>query len=111
MTEPAESLDLDRLCQLRGEIALKVGGDTHFRSAHQPIRVPGTVYHKGGLTRLYAHAAAWIAGADRWSEARWQDLERQLSVETPAADGEAPARPAPGGAAARRQTRRSSYMG
>ena len=52
LTEPAEGLDLDRLCQLRGEIALKVGGDTHFRSAHQPIRVPGTVYHKGGLTRL-----------------------------------------------------------
>ncbi|MFN3642576.1 MAG: hypothetical protein ACK4TB_06575 [Gemmobacter sp.] len=26
-----------------------MGGDTHFRSAHQPIRVPGTVYHKGGL--------------------------------------------------------------
>jgi hypothetical protein len=52
LTEPAEGADLDRLCQLRGEIALKVGGDTHFRSAHQPIRVPGTVYHKGGLTRL-----------------------------------------------------------
>jgi len=52
LTEPAESADLVRLCQLRGEIALKVGGDTHFRSAHQPIRVPGTVYHKGGLTRL-----------------------------------------------------------
>ncbi len=52
LTEPAEGADLARLCQLRGEIALKVGGDTHFRSAHQPIRVPGTVYHKGGLTRL-----------------------------------------------------------
>jgi hypothetical protein len=52
LTEPAEGADLDRLCQLRGEIALKVGGDTHFRSAHQPIRVPGTVYHKGGLARL-----------------------------------------------------------
>lgn len=52
LTEPAEGADLAILCQLRGEIALKVGGDTHFRSAHQPIRVPGTVYHKGGLTRL-----------------------------------------------------------
>ncbi|MFD2237796.1 AAA family ATPase [Aureimonas populi] len=52
LTEPAEGADLAMLCQLRGEIALKVGGDTHFRSAHQPIRVPGTVYHKGGLTRL-----------------------------------------------------------
>ena len=37
---------------LRGEIAVKVGGDTHFRSAHQPIRVPGTVYHKHGHQRL-----------------------------------------------------------
>ncbi|MEC3862366.1 AAA family ATPase [Mesobacterium sp. TK19101] len=52
LTEPAEGDDLARLCILRGEIALKVGGDTHFRSAHQPIRVAGSVYHKGGLQRL-----------------------------------------------------------
>ena len=31
---------------------MKVGGDTHFRSAHQPIRLAGSVYHKGGFTRL-----------------------------------------------------------
>ena len=60
--------------------------------------------------RVYARAAAWIAGADRWSEARWQDLERQLAVETPAADGEVPAEPAPR-PAPRRLTRRSRYMG
>ena len=30
--------------------------------------------------RVYARAAAWIAGADRWSEARWTDLEAQLGV-------------------------------
>ena len=52
LTEPAEGEDLARLCRLRGEIAVKVGGDTHFRSAHQPIRVPGSVYHKGGFQRL-----------------------------------------------------------
>jgi hypothetical protein len=52
LTEPAESDDLATLCRLRGEIAVKVGGDTHFRSAHQPIRVPGTVYHKHGHQRL-----------------------------------------------------------
>ncbi len=52
LTEPAESEDLATLCRLRGEIAVKVGGDTHFRSAHQPIRVPGTVYHKHGHQRL-----------------------------------------------------------
>jgi phage terminase large subunit GpA-like protein len=28
--------------------------------------------------RVYARAAAWIAGADRWPEARWRDLEVQL---------------------------------
>ena len=27
--------------------------------------------------RVYARAAAWIVGADRWGEARWQDLEGQ----------------------------------
>ncbi|MCC6007120.1 MAG: AAA family ATPase [Rhodobacteraceae bacterium] len=52
LTEPAEGEDLATLCRLRGEIAVKVGGDTHFRSAHQPIRVPGTVYHKHGHQRL-----------------------------------------------------------
>ena len=60
--------------------------------------------------RVYARAAAWIAGADRWSEARWQELERQLAVETRAAAQEAtnatPPRPS-----ARRRTVRSSYMG
>ena len=30
--------------------------------------------------RVYARAAAWIAGADRWSEARWADLEAQLGA-------------------------------
>ena len=55
LTEPAEGSALAQLCQLRGEIALKVGGDTHFRSTHQPIRVPGTVLSQGR-----AHAA----GAD-----------------------------------------------
>lgn len=52
LTEPTEGEDLARLCALRGEIAIKVGGDTHFRSAHQPIRVAGSVYHKGGFQRL-----------------------------------------------------------
>jgi phage terminase large subunit GpA-like protein len=30
--------------------------------------------------RVYARAAAWIAGVDRWPEARWDDLEAQLGV-------------------------------
>ncbi|EME71007.1 bacteriophage tail assembly protein [Paramagnetospirillum caucaseum] len=30
--------------------------------------------------RVYARAAAWIAGADRWPEAKWRDLEEQLAV-------------------------------
>ncbi|HXF54054.1 MAG TPA: phage terminase large subunit family protein [Hyphomicrobiaceae bacterium] len=35
--------------------------------------------------RVYARAAAWIAGADRWTEATWRDLERQVGA---AADGD-----------------------
>ncbi|MBX9751041.1 MAG: AAA family ATPase [Roseococcus sp.] len=54
LTEPAEGTDVLRLCALRGQIADKVGGDTHFRSAHQPIRVPGTVYRKHGAERVVA---------------------------------------------------------
>ena len=54
LTEPAEGEDIGLLCRLRGDIAVKVGGDTHFRSAHQPIRVAGSLYHKGGCKRLVA---------------------------------------------------------
>jgi hypothetical protein len=67
LTEPAEAEDLATLCRLRGEIAVKVGGDTHFRSAHQPIRVAGTVYHKHGhqrLVQIREHAATEVDLAD-----------------------------------------------
>ncbi|WP_244559699.1 MULTISPECIES: phage terminase large subunit family protein [unclassified Azospirillum] len=40
--------------------------------------------------RVYARAAAWIAGIDRWTEAKWRDLEDQVG---PAPD--ASATPAP----------------
>ena len=32
--------------------------------------------------RVYARAAAWIVGADRWSEARWADLETQVAEDS-----------------------------
>ena len=76
--------------------------------------------------RVYARAAAWIAGADRWTEAKWRDLETQLvPVETggdppapPAAPGTAAAAPAPAASAGRLRTAsrrgrrvfRSSYL-
>ena len=33
-------------------------------------------------TRVYARAAAWIAGLDRWSEERWAEAEREVCAET-----------------------------
>jgi phage terminase large subunit GpA-like protein len=37
--------------------------------------------------RVYARAAAWIAGADRWTEAMWRDLEQQVrAVDNPDTD-------------------------
>jgi len=30
--------------------------------------------------RVYARAAAWIAGADRWTDAMWRNLEQQVGV-------------------------------
>jgi phage terminase large subunit GpA-like protein len=30
--------------------------------------------------RVYARAAAWLAGADRWTEAMWRDLEKQVEA-------------------------------
>jgi phage terminase large subunit GpA-like protein len=33
--------------------------------------------------RIYARAAVWLAGADRWSDARWHGLEQQLGLDAP----------------------------
>lgn len=52
LTEPAHGEGLALLCRVRAAMAACVGGDGHFGSAHQPIRVAGSVYHKGGLRRL-----------------------------------------------------------
>src|SRR6056297_1459688 len=58
--------------------------------------------------RVYARAAAWIAGADRWSEAKWRDLEDQLGV----ADTEAnPAGQINRQTPARQDKRRSDWLG
>jgi phage terminase large subunit GpA-like protein len=63
--------------------------------------------------RIYARAAVWILGADRWPDARWVELEGQFRV----IDGrgkEAGARTEQTRAprsSARRRTVRSNYMG
>lgn len=41
--------------------------------------------------RVYARAAAWIAGVDRWPESRWAELEGELG--SPARDEPIPAAP------------------
>jgi phage terminase large subunit GpA-like protein len=49
--------------------------------------------------RVYARAAAWILGADRWDEATWRSLEGQAGVETkviPAAEVIEPTAPTAG---------------
>jgi phage terminase large subunit GpA-like protein len=43
--------------------------------------------------RVYARAAAWVAGADRWAEQHWQSLEAELGTGTEAAIS--PRKPAP----------------
>ena len=35
--------------------------------------------------RIYSRAAVWLAGVDRWSEARWRSLEEQLGLDPPPA--------------------------
>ncbi len=46
LSEPAEGGDIATVCRLRHIIAIKAGGDTSFRSAHQPIRVAGSIHAK-----------------------------------------------------------------
>ena len=55
-------------------------------------------------TRVYARAAAWIAGLDRWSDERWAEAEREVCLETvrpprPRRTAKSPARPRAGSAA------------
>jgi phage terminase large subunit GpA-like protein len=63
-------------------------------------------------TRVYARAAAWILGADRWPEARWADLEAQLGVakQDGSEAGPATAPAVPTRTMQRRRTVRSNYM-
>lgn len=61
LAAPAVGDDLLQVCRLRRCLAEKVGGDTAFGSAHQPIRVPGTIHGKNGHrapVRLMTHRAA-----------------------------------------------------
>jgi phage terminase large subunit GpA-like protein len=39
--------------------------------------------------RVYARAAAWIAGADRWTEAMWHELEQQVGISVDASSNRA----------------------
>jgi hypothetical protein len=52
LTEPAEGDELSLVAKLRHELAVKIGADAHFQSLHQPIRLPGSVYHKHSHVRL-----------------------------------------------------------
>ena len=52
LSEAAEKEDVALVCRIRYQLAIKVAGDPHFQSAHQPIRVAGSVYHKHGRHRL-----------------------------------------------------------
>lgn len=46
LAHPVTGDALRKLVQARQDIALKIGGDEHFKSAHQPIRIAGSIYHK-----------------------------------------------------------------
>jgi hypothetical protein len=65
LTEPATGEDLATLCRLRHAIAVKAGGDPAFRSAHQPIRVAGSVHAKATTHRLVSILASGIAAWQR----------------------------------------------
>lgn len=52
LSEAVAGDDIAVLCRTRRLLALKVGGDPAFGSAHQPIRVAGTIHNKSGTPRL-----------------------------------------------------------
>lgn len=50
LNEPAEGPDVVEVCRLRKLIAEKAGGDLAFQSAHQPVRIPGSLHCKAEPT-------------------------------------------------------------
>ena len=58
--------------------------------------------------RVYARAAAWVSGIDRWPERKWRELERQAGVQ---AEDEEMKRNRGHPTASRRRIIRSPYMG
>jgi hypothetical protein len=94
LNEPAEGDDIELVCALRGAIADKVGGDSHFRSAHQPIRVAGSVYFKGGAARLVVVRESSSSEIDLREFAAAVDAMPALpGLSPPRADASPPAKP------------------
>ncbi|WP_369426350.1 phage terminase large subunit family protein, partial [Ruegeria alba] len=60
--------------------------------------------------RVYARAAAWILGADRWSDSRWEELASQFAGND-AMDNASTTAQQPARRAQVRRVARSSYMG
>lgn len=57
LDEPAEGADVAEVCRLRKLMAEKAGGDLAFQSAHQPVRIPGSLHCKAEptLVRIRDH--------------------------------------------------------
>lgn len=51
LSAPVEGEELQKLLDLRRIIAEAAGGDLHFASAHQPIRLAGSIYRKHGVAK------------------------------------------------------------
>lgn len=51
LSEPVDGEELRTLLDMRRIIAEAAGGDMHFASAHQPIRLAGSIYRKHGVNR------------------------------------------------------------
>jgi len=60
--------------------------------------------------RVYARAAAWILGADRWSEKQWDELERQVAAPNAEVGKGNVTTPRQGRPASQRRSVRSNYM-
>jgi phage terminase large subunit GpA-like protein len=87
VTDPAGTIhlpdwaDSEWLKQLVGEQLVTIRNKRGFaRQEWQKLRERNEALD----TRVYARAAAWILGADRFDERMWRQLEKQAGVETKA---------------------------
>lgn len=75
----AASDEWTKQCVAEQQVVVRTRQGFASRTEWRPLRARNEALDM----RVYARAAVWHAGADRWSERTWRDLEEQLDLPPP----------------------------